>query len=97
VDKIADEWFSRMPSQPRRLVYTPESSQRKVDPNYAQGKEIISFSDGCPLLFIGQSSLDVLNSRLPQPITMERFRPNIIFTGGTLFQEDEMTALSIVG
>jgi uncharacterized protein YcbX len=97
VDKSADEWFSRMLSISCRLVYMPESTQRKVDPNYAQGEEITSFSDGYPLLLIGQSSLDDLNHKLPQPITMERFRPNIVFTGGAPFQEDEMTAFNIAG
>jgi len=97
VDKNADEWFSRVLSLLCRLVYMPEGSQRKVDPNYAQGDEITSFSDGYPLLLIGQSSLDDLNSRLPQPITMERFRPNIVFTGGLPFQEDEMAEFNIAG
>jgi len=97
VDKNADEWFSRMLSLPCRLVYMPESSLRKVDPNYANGEEITSFSDGYPLLLIGQSSLDDLNDRLSQKIPMERFRPNIVFTGGAPYQEDEMSAFNIAG
>jgi uncharacterized protein YcbX len=82
---------------PCRLVYMPEDAQRKVDPNYAHGEEITSFSDGFPLLLIGQASLDDLNSRLSQPITMERFRPNIVFTGGIPYQEDEMATFDIAG
>jgi uncharacterized protein YcbX len=73
----------------------PETTLRKVDPNYAHGDEITSFSDGFPLLMIGQASLDDLNSRLSQPLVMERFRPNIVFTGGSPFLEDEMAAFSI--
>ena len=96
MDKNADEWFSRMLSLPCRLVYMPESSQRKVDPNYAHG-EITSFSDGYPLLLIGQASLDDLNNRLAQKITMERFRLNIVFTGGAPYEEDEMAAFNIAG
>src|SRR5882757_8810006 len=80
-----DEWFSRMLSFPCRLVYMPDDSRRKVDPNYAREEEITSFSDAFPLLIIGQASLDDLNGRLTQPLTMERFRPNIVFTGGTPF------------
>lgn len=97
VSTHADEWFSNILSIPCRLVHMPETSQRKVDPNYAQKEEITSFSDGFPLLLIGQSSLDDLNSRLPQPITMERFRPNLVFTGGYPFQEDEMKEFNIAG
>jgi len=97
VSPQADQWFSDQLSLPCRLVYMPEDTQRKVDPNYAHGEEITSFSDGFPLLMIGQASLDDLNSRLPEPLTMERFRPNIVFTGGTPFQEDEMAAFTIAG
>jgi len=97
VSPQADQWFSDQLSLPCRLVYMPEATQRKVDPNYAHGEEITSFSDGFPLLMIGQASLDDLNSRLPEPLTMERFRPNIVFTGGTPFLEDEMAAFTIAG
>ncbi len=37
---------------------------------------------------IGQSSLDDLNSRLPKPVPMNRFRPNFVFNGGTPYCED---------
>lgn len=97
VDPLVDEWFSDMLSTPCRLVYMPEDSQRKVDPHYAHGEEITSFADAFPLLLIGQASLDHLNSRLDQPLTMERFRPNMVFTGGHPFQEDEMASFSIAG
>lgn len=95
VSPEADQWFSDRLSLPCRLVYMPETTLRKVDPNYAHGEEVTSFSDGFPLLMIGQASLDDLNSRLSQPLVMERFRPNIVFTGGSPFLEDEMAAFSI--
>ncbi|MDO6433074.1 MOSC N-terminal beta barrel domain-containing protein [Flavitalea sp. BT771] len=97
VGENADVWFSRMLSLSCRLVYMPENSQRKVDPDYAHGEEITSFSDGFPLLLIGQASLDNLNSRLSHTLSMERFRPNIVFIGGTPFQEDEMRVFNIAG
>lgn len=34
----------------------------------------VSFADGFPLLVISQESLDDLNSRMKEPLTMERFR-----------------------
>jgi len=95
VDAAADRWFSRALDIPCRLVYMPESTHRKVDPNYAQRDEITSFSDGYPLLLIGQTSLDDLNNRMSMPLPMERFRPNIVFTGGAPYQEDEMKAFKI--
>lgn len=82
VSAKADAWFSEQLEIPCRLVYMPDSSHRRVDERYANNKEITSFSDGYPLLMIGQASLDDLNSRLASPLPMNRFRPNIVFTGG---------------
>lgn len=95
VHEEADIWFSHALGISCRLVYMPESTQRKVDPDYAHRDEITSFSDGFPLLLIGQASLDDLNSRMSMPMPMERFRPNIVFMGGAPYQEDEMKAFRI--
>lgn len=97
VSSQADEWFSEMLSTPCRLVYMPDTTQRLVDTRYAHNLEITSFADGYPLLLIGQASLDDLNQRLSSPVPMNRFRPNIVFTGGTPYQEDEMKSFSIAG
>ena len=90
VSKEADSWFSKKLNCSCRLVYMPQSTKRKVDTKYAVDNEITSFSDAFPLLVIGQSSLDDLNSRLTEPLPINRFRPNVVFTGGTPFQEDVM-------
>lgn len=98
VDKILDDWFSKMLQLKCRLVYMPGETLRKVDPMYAVNeKDITGFSDGYPVLMIGQASLDDLNSRLTDPLPMNRFRPNIVFTGGYAFEEDEMENFSING
>ena len=44
---------------------------------------------------IGQSSLDDLNSRLEFPVPMNRFRPNLVFTGGQPYEEDSWKLLTI--
>lgn len=93
----ADEWLSNKLSIPCRMVYMPDSEKRLVDEKYAHNKEITSFSDGYPLLIIGQASLDDLNSRLAEPLPMDRFRPNIVFTGGQPYDEDTMEHLAING
>lgn len=97
VSRQADEWFSRMLSFPCRLVYMPETSHRLVDDRYAHNQEITSFADAFPLLLIGQASLDDLNNRLSSPLPMDRFRPNIVFTGGEPYQEDDMRHFQIGG
>ncbi|OQP56097.1 oxidoreductase [Niastella yeongjuensis] len=97
VSDEADAWFSKHLSISCKLMYMPDSTNRFVDGRYAHNKEITSFSDGYPLLLIGQASLDDLNNRLTDPLPMNRFRPNIVFTGGTAFQEDTMKQFEING
>ena len=85
----ASAWFTKILEIPVRLVYMPEESQRKTDTQYSlTGEEITSFSDGYPILIIGQSSLDDLNDRLENPVNINRFRPNFVFTNGEPFEED---------
>jgi len=89
VSSEASIWFTQALKFSTRLVYMPEESQRKTDAQYSlTGKEITSFSDGYPILIIGQSSLDDLNSRLENPVNINRFRPNFVFTDGEPFEED---------
>jgi len=97
VSSQADEWLSQMLSFPCRLVYMPDSSRRLVDDQYAHHQEVTSFSDAFPLLLIGQASLDDLNKKLASPLPMDRFRPNIVFTGGEPYQEDSMEHFQIAG
>jgi hypothetical protein len=56
---------------------------------------ITSFADAYPFMMIGQASLDDLNSRLAEPLPMDRFRPNIVFTGGGPFEEDLLANFTI--
>jgi len=90
VSAEADEWLSAALNMPCRLVYMPDSEKRKVDSQYALQDEVTSFSDGYPVLIIGQASVDDLNKRMPEPLPMDRFRPNIVFTGGLPYDEDTM-------
>ena len=93
--KNTSDWLSEKLGQPVVLVYMPDESRRPVDPAYAPPGSITAFTDGYPLLIIGQSSLDDLNSRLDRPVDMLRFRPNIVFTGGTPFAEDHFARITI--
>lgn len=89
VSNEATNWFTQALGIPARLVYMPEESLRKTDAQYSlTGEEITSFSDGYPILIIGQSSLDDLNNRLENPVNINRFRPNFVFSDGEPFEED---------
>jgi uncharacterized protein YcbX len=89
VNQTITDWFSKLLGFSVRLVYMPDESERKLDPDYAiTGDEITSFSDAYPFLIIGQASLDDLNGRLEVKVPMNRFRPNFVFTNGEAFEED---------
>jgi len=89
VSSAISKWFTRLLGFSVRLVYMPEESERKLDPDYAiSGDEINSFSDAYPFLIIGQASLDDLNGRMEIRVPMNRFRPNFVFTNGDAFEED---------
>lgn len=97
VSDTADKWLTNKLKMNCRLVYMPDTEMRKVDDRYAHKNEVTNFSDGYPLMMIGQGSLDDLNGRLAEPLPMDRFRPNIVFIGGTPFDEDTMEHIVING
>jgi uncharacterized protein YcbX len=88
-------WFSEFLKQPCRLVQMLPQSERFVNPKYSPVKSPVSFPDGFPLLLISQASLDDLNSRLVEPVPMNRFRPNIVVEGCTAYEEDSWRSLRI--
>jgi uncharacterized protein YcbX len=90
-----DMWFTAALGRDIRVVYMPDSTARFTEPAYAHADSITSFSDAYPFLLIGQSSLDDLNKRLNSQLPINRFRPNIVFTGGAPYQEDMMNSFTI--
>ncbi len=95
VSQEHSQWFSDQLNIKCKLVFFPETNARPVDPKYAMQNEHVSLADGYPFLIIGQSSLDDLNKRLQEPIPMNRFRPNFVFTGGMPYEEDSWKKFSI--
>ncbi|MCS5490408.1 MOSC domain-containing protein [Algoriphagus limi] len=90
-----DRWFSDFLGKQVRLVKMPESTRRLVSSKYAVNGEAVSFADGMPYLLIGQESLNDLNQKLEKPVHMDRFRPNLVFSGGEPFQEDTFRKIKI--
>ena len=97
LSNVVNEWFSDHLHQSLRLVHMPDSTRRWANGRYAPPGQHVSFADGYPILIIGQASLDDLNSRMEQPLPMERFRPNFVFTGGQAFEEDKWQEFEISG
>ncbi|XP_052181310.1 uncharacterized protein LOC127794338 [Diospyros lotus] len=89
------KWFSSFLQKPCHLVRFNEVNEtRAVDPNYAHGYKIM-FSDATQFLILSQGSLDELNKLLKEPVSANRFRPNILVDGCEPFSEDLWKEINI--
>lgn len=93
--EAADRWFSQYLGEPVALVYVDAWMERPVDPQYARKEEQVGFADAFPLLLLSTASLEELNRRLPRPVTMEHFRPNLVVEGCEPFAEDGWKRLRV--
>lgn len=95
----AHAWISDYLRAPYRLVYMDDACARplkaKYDGQYGQDSDEVSFADGFPLLLTSQASLDLLNSKLAQPVPMLRFRPNLVVAGTSAHAEDEWKRIRV--
>jgi len=83
----AAAWMSEHLGCRCEVVYLPDTTERLVDEGYEPRREL-SFADGFPFLLISEGSLADLNSRLAQPLPMNRFRPNVVVSGCEPYAED---------
>jgi hypothetical protein len=95
-DKPA-RWFSEFLDCSCSLVRMAPETIRPADPAFAPVGARVSFADGFPFLLISQESLEDLNRRLDMPVPMNRFRPNLVVSGGEAYAEDHWTKIEIGG
>jgi len=92
----AAEWLSEAIGDAVRLVRVGPHMVRDANPRYAAPDAApITFVDGYPILVCNTASLANLNARMPSPVPMERFRPNLVIDGLSPFEEDRIAALEI--
>lgn len=91
-DEVA-HWLSEQLQSPVRLVAMGDEFSRPLAAPRSDRQ--VGFADAAPLLVISQASLDDLNSRLPEPVSMLRFRPNLVVSGCAPFAEDKWKTLTI--
>ena len=105
-DDMGDEiaaWldaFLAVPGKQFRLVRFSAQSRRLSSTQWTQGVEAPNqFSDGFAVNIVTQSALDALNERLGdaggEPVSIHRFRPNIVIEGLEPHEEDNLDTLTI--
>lgn len=92
-----NKWFSHALGKTCSLVHMPEESNRTTTGKTSGRIQKVSFADAYPILLIGQASLDDLNKKLTVPVSMNRFRPNLVFSGGAACEEDGWHAFTAGG
>lgn len=94
----AARWFSEFLGREARLVRFDPSRVRATDPAWSKGLAGESrFADGYPLLVLARASIDDLNARLPAPLPVDRFRPNLLLEGCEPYEEDRIDSLRGAG
>ena len=100
VDAEANAWFTEFLSRERpgkyQLVMFPYGSERRAKLGFSQ----LRFADGYPFLVISQESLNDFNVwRIigGKVVPMDRFRPNIVISGGKPYDEDRLDRMGING
>ena len=90
------EWLTNVTGKKCRLIHMAPDFKRLITKKYqTSGNEIVGFADGFPFLLSSEKSLEELNSRLDEKLPMNRFRPNIVISGGVSFQEDSWKKIKI--
>jgi len=95
-----DNWLSQFLGRKTRLVFMPDSTVRLIDQDYKINQsDQVGFADGFPFLLISEASLEDLNKRLAQKgepaVPMHRFRPNLVISGCTPYEEDSWKTVNI--
>ncbi|WP_293998529.1 MOSC domain-containing protein [Sphaerotilus sp.] len=97
-DPAADRWFSDFLGEQVRLVQFAPGQRRLSSARWTGAVEAENtFSDGYPILVVSVAALDELNHRLAlgghAPVTMARFRPNLVLDGLGPHGEDGLDEL----
>jgi hypothetical protein len=90
----AAKWLTDAVGFAARLLRVSPILDRRAKAEFAGPTPApLSFADGYPILVCNAASLAHLNTHMPEPIGMERFRPNIVLEGLEPFEEDRIAEL----
>lgn len=95
VNKATSKWFSEALGFTCKLVKISNKGDRNHKSTKLDKTLNVSLADGYPYLLVGSESLDLLNEKLQEKITIKRFRPNIVISTELAHEEDSFDAFQI--
>lgn len=95
VNKESSKWFSERLGFECKLVKIIKIGARKHESTKLKEIFNVSLADGYPYLLVGTKSLDFLNEKLEEKITIKRFRPNIVISSQNVHEEDDFDTFTI--
>ncbi len=95
VNHKTSKWFSQHLGFECKLVKILKNGARKHESSRLKETFNVSLADGYPYLLIGSKSLDFLNDKLDEKITIKRFRPNIVVSTENAHEEDNFKTFTI--
>jgi uncharacterized protein YcbX len=95
VSMDANQWFSSIFGQNVRLVKMGKENVRRKELTKGPKQVEVSFADGYPFLMVGTESINYLNSKLQKPLSLSRFRPNIVIRTIDPHAEDNWEKIKI--
>ena len=94
-DEIA-QWLSRVVCESVRLVAIEKAFNRNLPGTALEavhGNPQHNFVDVAPVMIVNEATLNDLNSRISQPVPVQRFRPNIVVGGLEAYAEDDISSM----
>ena len=95
----AAAWLSDFLGEPLRLVFMDAAAERLQQGIWAPDALPVSFADAYPVLVTTTGSLNAVNAEIAKaggaPITMRRFRPNVVVDCDEAWAEDRWRRLLI--
>jgi uncharacterized protein len=95
VSQATSKWFSEALGFSCKLVKIIDNGDRKHNSSKLDKTLNVSLADGYPYLLIGSESLNFLNEKLDEKMTIQRFRPNIVIETDIPHEEDSFDTFQI--
>ena len=95
VNPVISQWFSEKLGKNVRLVKMVHEEARLHHSSILDTEIPVSLADAYPYLIAGTESLHLLNEKLTNPVSMNRFRPNLVISTGKAHEEDDWGTYTI--